>query len=360
MEIDKKTKTAVLLVNLGSPRSPEVVDVKSFLKVFLDDACVLTMPAFVRSLLVHQIIAPIRAPRSAKLYRQLWDERGSPLIYHSMDLHDHLREKSLPGKDVFMAMRYEDHGMKEALERIHSGGYQELLILPLFPHYTSSTAGSILEEARRLLQGTELYERTRVLLNFHDHNEFIRLWIQKVRASLEEGADDLVFSYHGIPVSHAEGGHGGNSCDKYQCKDRYNEANQYCYHAACCETTRRISEALDFPGEKTHHAYQSRFGRRWLGPQTKDVLSGLAKNGSRRVVVACPSFVADCLETEVEIGHEYGELFLEQGGESLHLVPSLNSDAGWVEFLRNMLRDPAEDSILLSGIRCNGAGVILI
>jgi ferrochelatase len=191
-------------------------------------------------------------------------------------------------------------------------------------------------------------------MQFHQRPEFIQLWVHKIGDYLAGGPDALVLSFHGIPVSHATGSHGGTSCRDLHCKEQYAENNSHCYQAACHETTRQIMAGIDFPGERINMAYQSRFGRRWLGPQTKDVLAQLAQSGCRNVVVACPSFVADCLETIVEIGHEYSELFLREGGKSLQLVPSLNSDTGWVDFLRLLIQDPGHEAFPLDRVQCRG------
>jgi ferrochelatase len=352
-------RAAVLLINLGSPISPELPDVKAFLKAFLGDSCVLTMPAVLRHCLVNGIIAPIRAPRSTRMYRQLWDERGSPFIYHGENLLEALNATEIPGHDIYLAMRYGKHSMAEVLPEVEEKGYRKLLIIPLFPHYAGSTVGSIMEEARKSLRGKTLYNRTRVLLQFHEWSDFMRLWIRRIQPFLSDGTDALVLSYHGIPVSHPAGSHGGTSCRDLRCMERYSEANCHCYNAACHESTRQISAGLDFSGENIHMAYQSRFGRKWLGPQTKDVLTELARSGCRNVVVACPSFVADCLETIVEIGYEYRKLFLKEGGESLQLVPSLNSDTDWVEFLCLLIKDHGHEALPLDRVQCRGARLFM-
>lgn len=353
--MSKKGSEAIVLVNLGSPASPGVPDVAAFLKDFLNDACVLTMPALIRHLLVKGIIAPYRAPRSAAKYKQLWDERGSPLIYHSIDLMDTLVSQDLHGYALFLAMRYGPLNLRKVLGDIMAAEYSELLIIPLFPHYTSSTVGSIMEEARRVLKGNPLLERSRILLQFHDQEGFSGLWADKIRGFLKDETDALVLSFHGIPISHAQGSHREASCSALKCEEKYGEKNRYCYRAACHHTGRQISARLAFPVEKIHHAYQSRFGRRWLGPQTGKVLVELARSGCRNVVVACPSFVADCLETNLEVGMEYKEAFLAAGGETLELVPSLNADLQWARFLLDLISRPRSESLPLSSVHCRGS-----
>ena len=343
-------KKAVVLVNLGSPRSAKVADVRAYLKEFLNDASVIDLPSWFRYLLVYGIIAPFRAPRSAKLYEKLQTERGFPLIYHSMDLEKKLRAQLPSGFDLFLAMRYGEPSLTKLLRQIKDGRYSEILILPLYPQYASSTTGSVSNLLLKELKGNALLARTSMVPHFHSEVDFIHLWQKKISSFKPRNYDAIVFSYHGIPVRQTQTAHPEQSCEMLHCEENYTLLNEYCYRAACYQTTRSISRGLDVEADKIVTSFQSRFGRNWLDPFTDKILLNLVKEGNKKVLIVSPSFVADCLETSVEIGHEYAELFKEAGGELLTLVPSLNSEAEWVTFLARMAKDTHEGSIRLENL----------
>ncbi len=333
-------KKAVVLVNLGSPGSPGVPDVRSYLKEFLTDPCVITLPGPLRYALVYGIIAPFRAYRSSKLYSLLWREKGSPLIYHGFGLLQVLRPVMDPGTDLCLAMRYGKPSLGELLKQFIREDYNELLCIPLFPQFATSTTGSIIRLLRKNLKGTKLFGQTRVIPCFHSFDEFARIWQKKINVFDPADYDAIVFSYHGIPVKQAESAHPGRKCSSLNCETSYHDRNRYCYRAACFQTTRSIIRGMNVAPGKVHTAFQSRFGRNWLKPYTDRTLKMLAGKGKEKVLVVSPSFVADCLETEIEIGIEYRESFKKWGGKQLQLVPSLNSDPEWVRFLAGLIRDP--------------------
>jgi ferrochelatase len=208
-------RIVVILVNLGSPRSPEVKDVRSYLREFLSDPLVIDLPALIRMPLVHGIIAPIRAPRSARRYRHIWTYRGFPLIYHSSDLETMLRKEM-------------------------SGDFEKVLVLPFYPQFATSTTGTVIQLLRRELHAHPLAERVEVCDHFHTREGFTGLWKEKILACRPDQYDAIVFSYHGIPVRQSELAHPGKSCEELDCKDRYSGSNEYCYRASCYQTTRTV------------------------------------------------------------------------------------------------------------------------
>ncbi len=353
---------AVVLVNLGSPSSPSVPHVRSYLKEFLSDPNVISIPWLPRFLLVYGIIAPIRSFRSSRLYRKLWREEGFPLITHSRELYRALKAELEPEVDakagaepepgakmkLFLAMRYGEPSLKDLLRRLRSSEFEELLVVPLYPQFASSTTGSLISLVQKELEGSTLYDSTRLVPHFHQEEEFISLWQKKILQEDPAQYDAVVFSYHGVPVRQTEQSHPGKSCSELQCESVYGRENLHCYRSACFQTTRSVTSGLGLDPGRVHTAFQSRFGRNWLEPFTMDTLEEILRRGGSKVLVISPAFVADCLETEIEIGEEYCERFLHAGGENLTLVPSLNADPGWVEYLAGMIRDTTNNTIPLS------------
>jgi ferrochelatase len=320
----------------------------SYLREFLSDPKVIDLPTWFRFLLVHGIIAPIRSFRSARLYDKLATDRGFPLIFHSKDLEAKVGAH-LPGDvDLYLAMRYGEPSLKKLLQQIRNNTYDELRVFPLYPQYASSTTGSIVSLSQDVLKGSQLYGNTRVIPQFHREDGFIKLWQKKLSDYKPSDYDAILFSYHGIPVRQTQSAHPEQTCDNLNCTKSYYELNDYCYHAACYQTTRSIAGGLNIETEKVYTAFQSRFGRNWLAPYTDQTLLQLVKEEKKNVLVVSPSFVADCLETTIEIGHEYTTLFKEAGGESLTLVPSLNSDADWGSFIATFATGSYDASISLA------------
>jgi ferrochelatase len=326
-------KKALVLVNLGSPLSTKVSDVRTYLKEFLSDPYVIDLPSWFRYLLVHGIIAPIRAPRSARLYEKLHTERGFPLVYHSQDLENKVEEKLPSGIDLFLAMRYGQPSLKDLIGTLREKDYQEILVFPLYPQFASSTTGSVIKLLLNELGGNTLYDRTYLIPHIHRDKGFIELWQKKIAAFRPADYDAILFSYHGIPVRQTLTAHPDHSCEMLNCEQKYFEMNEYCYRASCFQTTRSIAGGLDIEADKVFTAFQSRFGRNWLSPFTDQTLLKLVSEGKRKILIVSPAFVADCLETTIEIAYEYKHLFSKAGGESLTLVPSLNSDDNWASFI---------------------------
>ena len=333
-------KTGVLLVNLGTPDSTKTSDVRKYLREFLMDGRVIDIPFLKRWLLVNLIIAPTRAPKSAAEYRKLWTERGSPLLFHTQDLKAKLIEKLDPGKYVVaMAMRYQNPSIEKGLAELKKAEVGKIIVLPLFPQYASASTGSVQDKVMEIAQTWQIIPEISFISNFQDHPLFLEAWAELGRTAMEDQEyDKFVFSYHGLPERQILKGSVGNHCQLGKCCDRYSSKNQYCYRAQCFHTTRLLTEKLGLPKDKVMNCFQSRLGKDpWVKPYTDDLIKQLAKEGVKKVLVFSPAFVADCLETTVEVAQEYKEQFEELGGEHWELVPSLNSNDTWVDCVKEMV-----------------------
>jgi len=336
-----KSKTGILLVNLGTPDSPETADVRKYLREFLMDERVLDIPFLLRWILVNFIIAPFRSPKSAKEYRKLWTDRGSPLLFHTQDLKDKL--VPLLDKDKYqveIAMRYQSPSMEDGLKALNKANVKEIVVLPLFPQYASASSGSVIDKVMELAREWQIIPGIRTISNFVDHPLFLEAWAELGRKMMAEGDyDRYLFSYHGLPERHILKGSVDGYCQLNGiCCATYQKKNQYCYRAQCFHTTRLISEKLQLPEEKVLTSFQSRLGRDpWIKPYTDELIKEMAADGVKKVMVFSPAFVADCLETTVEVGQEYRDLFLQLGGEKWDLVPSLNSADTWVNCVKDLV-----------------------
>ncbi len=335
-------KTGVLLVNLGTPDAPRAPEVRRYLREFLSDPKVIDIPAVPRWLLVNGIIAPFRAPKSAEAYREIWTERGSPLLFHSLDLRDGVQE-ALGEVPVALGMRYGSPSLAEGLDALERAGCERVLCAPLYPQYADSSSGSTIEAVRRLGAGRWPGDRLDLLPAFHDHPLFLDAFAAVGRPVLDElRPDHVLFSYHGVPERHVRKTDptGAHCLARPDCCERLVAANRDCYRAHCVSTTRGLRERLRLDEAGSSFSFQSRLGRDpWIRPYTDHVVKELAERGVKRLAVFCPAFVADCLETLEEIGMRAAEDFREAGGEELRLVPSLNASPEWVAGLAAMLRE---------------------
>ena len=331
-----RMKTGILLINLGTPDSPSVKDVRRFLREFLMDPLVVDLPFITRWLLVNCIIVPFRGPKSASEYQRLWTEKGSPLKVHSEELLTKMIAKFEGRFDVAMAMRYQNPDIRCGLQKLKDAGCEELLIVPLFPQYAEATTLSILNKVNSDLENMGWQVKTKNISTFASDEGFIDALVSRVENMDVGSVDHTVFSYHGLPERQLE--KLNNGCLKDNCCDVISEKNQNCYRAQCFATTRAIAEKMQLSRQQYSICFQSRQGNiPWIQPYVDDVISALAKNGSRRIRVFSPAFVADCLETTIEIGFTYRKLFKDLGGEELYLVPGLNSADKWVDALENII-----------------------
>ncbi len=335
----KKLK-GILLVNLGTPDSTAVPDVRKYLKEFLMDKRVIDIPAFPRWLLVNLIIGPFRAPKSAKEYRKLFTERGSPLKYYTEDLVAPLQE--ILGEEylVSYAMRYQSPSIVSELKKMQDANVSSIHVVPLFPQYASASTGSVIDKVMEITKNWQIIPDIKFTSQFLENEKFLEVITKNGQQRLEKtDYDHVIFSYHGLPERQIKKGSVGDQCQLGTCCDSFHEKNRLCYRAQCFQTTRLLAEKLALNDDQYTVCFQSRLGRDpWIKPYTDEVLQHLAKSGKKKVLAFSPAFVSDCLETTIEVGQEYKEKFEEAGGEQWDLVASLNNDPMWVEALAEIVR----------------------
>lgn len=332
-------KTGVLLVNLGTPDSPKTGDVRRYLRQFLLDRRVIDYPWVARNLLVRGIIAPFRSPKSAKLYKELWTNEGSPLKHYGEVLTAGVQEYLGGDYIVELAMRYQNPSMESALQKLLEAEVSDIIVFPLFPQYASATTGSVHDEVMRLLRKEENIPNVRMINSYYDEPAMIEIFADNARQFDLDDYDHILFSYHGLPSRQLRKADRNNHCKKAEnCCATISKVNQFCYSAQCHATTRALVDALNLRSDQYTTCFQSRLGpEEWAKPYTSDIIEEQAKKGAKRLLVFSPAFVADCLETIVEIKTEYQEEFEEMGGEVVDLVPSLNDNPRWIEAVGNMI-----------------------
>ncbi len=333
-------RIGVLLVQLGTPDSPSVPNVRKYLREFLMDGRVIDYPVVPRFLLVNGIIAPFRAPKSAKIYQELWTERGSPLKFYSEDVVDLLQEKLGDEYMVVLGMRYQNPSLDNALQQLKDKGLEKIVVIPLFPQYASASTGSVHQKVMEVVSQWQIIPRMDMVSYFLDHPRFIQAWTDIGQKYMHQAEyDHFVFSYHGLPERQIRKGDATNTCLQGDCCATWTAHNRQCYRAQCFETTRRMADALGIAQENYTVCFQSRLGKDpWVKPYTDDVIKELAHKGVKRVLAFSPAFVADCLETTIEVGEEYKEIFQEHGGEHWQLVESLNTHPLWIELLADLAK----------------------
>jgi len=333
-------KTGVLLVNLGTPDSPEVNDVKKYLDQFLMDERVIDINAFKRTLLVKGIIVPFRSPKTSKLYKEIWDENGSPLLYYSRIQTALLQEKLGDKFHVELAMRYQNPSILSALEKMKAGLVDSIKVIPMFPQYASASTGSVIQSVMEIISKWATVPPISFVNSFHDNELMIETFADNAAKYDPASYDHILFSFHGLPERQLlKCDHTGHYCLKKDgCCDNFNDINKYCYSAQGHHTASLIAAKLGIGRENYTVCFQSRLGKEpWVQPYTTDVLKRLASEGKKRLLVFSPAFVADCLETLYEITVEYHEEFRALGGEHVQLVESLNDNPKFIEALVNMV-----------------------
>lgn len=328
---------AILLVNLGTPESPSPKHVKKYLTQFLNDPFVIDLPWLIRKLLVNLIIIPFRVKKSTGLYRRLWTEEGSPILLYLEQLGEKL-QKAVGGETaVYIAMRYGKPSLKDALKEINNIGVDELHVVPLFPQYASSTSGSIFHVVKKNKSKLQNVNNIHFTEQFYHNPGFINAFCKRISVYQPASFDHIIFSFHSLPVRHIENIHPGTPCDGCSCENSLPSCGTMCYKATSYATARLIAERLQIKRENYTVAFQSRFAKNWIGPFTEDMVIQSALSGKSRVLVVAPSFVADCLETIVEIGQDYQDIFKAYGGKELVMAESLNASESWVEALMDII-----------------------
>lgn len=323
-------------MTLGSPAEPTTGAVRSYLTEFLTDPLVIDIPTALRQVLVRGWIAPTRAPKSAAAYQKIWTDEGSPLLVFTKQFAEKVRAQLENRFDVRWASRY---GEPNIYDTIKGWEISELYVVPMYPQYASSSTLSALNELRSAIQEAGLKVKLRVLRDFYDEPEFVQSQSRQIREHAERfQPDHYLLSYHGLPLHHLQKLHPLHCDVAPACCEKVDTKNRWCYRAQSMATSRALVSALGLSAEKVTISFQSRLGRRpWIKPYTDEVLPELVKNGVRRLLVSCPSFVADCLETLEEVQIRLREQFKSLGGQELKLVPALNAEDFWVQDFSQML-----------------------
>ncbi|MBK7977298.1 MAG: ferrochelatase [Deltaproteobacteria bacterium] len=338
-------RVGLMLVNLGTPAAPRTPEVRTYLREFLSDPRVLDMPALGRALLLYGVILPFRPSKSAEAYRKVWTDRGSPVLFHGVDLAKKVQAALGPDIQVELAMRYQQPSIGEALDRFRASRTDRIAVLPLFPQNSSAAWGSAAEKV--LLEGGKRWNVPTIQLvpPFYDHPAFLDALARTARPALATfRPEHVLLSFHGLPerqVRKSDESEGHDHClAAATCCDVIGPGNRHCYRAHCFATARGLAARLDLPAERHEVSFQSRLGRTpWIQPHTDERVRALAQSGVKRLAVLCPAFVADCLETLEEIGIRARDDFRAHGGEELLLVPALNSRDAWVDALIQVVRD---------------------
>ena len=331
-------KRALLIVNLGTPNKATYFSVFKYLRQFLMDRRVININPILRFFLVNLIICPTRSFSSTKIYKKVWNkETGSPLLHNTKKLTQKIQSK-LPEYTVEYAMRYQNPSIENVLNKLLIQNPDEIIILPLFPHYAAATTGSVYEEVSRILSKKWVVPKIKFINQFYDNDKFIDAWVEKARKFNINSYDKIIFSYHGIPNSHVDNVYENSVCNDHDCESKITEDNKFCYKATTYETTKLIASRLNINPENYLVTYQSRLTNKWLSPFTDEVLQSMVNEGNKNVLVFSPSFTADCLETIIEIGDEYNELFISSGGQKLDYVESLNYSDLWSDAIISIIK----------------------
>ncbi len=337
----QSAKTAILLMNLGSPDSTKVRDVRKYLNEFLMDGKVIDIPFIARALLVRGIIVPFRAPKSAEAYKTIWTKDGSPLIVLTRQLRDALQQEV--EEPVAIAMRYGTPSPKEAFEQLNKQypNLEEVIAVPLYPHYAMSSFETAVDYAKDQHEKGGYAFKLSFIKPFYNNAEYITALAANMKPWLDKEYDHILFSYHGIPERHIRKSDttGCHCLQVTNCCEVDSPAHATCYRHQVFTTTRLVTEKLQIPTNKFSISFQSRLGKGWLQPFTDIRLEEMPKKGIKKLLVICPAFVSDCLETLEEIDERGKTSFMNAGGESYHMIPCLNTHPLWVAALAKWMEE---------------------
>ncbi len=332
-------KKGVLIVNLGTPDDPSRGAVYKYLKEFLLDERVIDIPWLQRNLLVRGIIAPFRSGSSAKLYKMLWTKEGSPLKVYGEKLVKDIKPLLGDDYEVVLAMRYQSPSIEAGIKHLMDASVSEIIVLPLFPHYASASTGSVHQEVMRLMSKELAIPKLTFINSYYDNPGMIDVFIENAQQFDVAAYDHVLFSFHGLPERQMVKADRGNHClGSKDCCKTLTIKNQFCYTAQCNATAQAIAKKMNLSEDQYTICFQSRLGRaEWVKPYTSDILEVRAEAGDKKLLVFCPAFVSDCLETTIEVSTEYQEEFEELGGEKVDLVPSLNDHPKWIEAVKELV-----------------------
>ena len=339
-------RIGILLVNLGTPDSPQTNDVRRYLAEFLNDPRVIDINPVGRWLLLNLIILRFRPAKSAEAYQKVWTEQGSPLLVHGEALTEAIAQRfsDAPDLSVRLAMRYGNPSLRGGIEALTKEGCDRIVVLPLYPQYASSSTGSTVEAVYRIAAEQENTPFITMAPSFYDHPAYIEALAEVGRPVMDaEQPDHVLMSFHGLPERHLrKGDPSGSHClASDRCCDAIGDVNRNCYRAQCMATARALAGRLDIAPEDYTVCFQSRLSKNWVQPYTDETIARLRDEGRvKKLVVFSPAFVADCLETIEEIGMGLKADFEGPGeGRSLTLVPSLNTEPAWVDAVEQLLRE---------------------
>ncbi|MEO5782842.1 MAG: ferrochelatase [Ginsengibacter sp.] len=337
-------KRGVLLMNLGSPDSTEVKDVKKYLDEFLMDERVIDYPYLFRLLLVKGIITPSRSSKSAEAYKTIWTKEGSPLIVNTKHLQKALQNQI--EEPVEIAMRYGNPSPEAAFESLlkREPAIKEVIALPLYPHYAMSSYETAVESVKEIHKKKSYPFNLTFIKPFYNEPNYIDSLAENIKPYLEKDYDHILFSYHGVPGRHIKKSDvTGCHCLKVDnCCEVDSPAHEFCYRHQVFTTTKLVTEILSIPKSKFSISFQSRLGKGWLTPFTDFRLKELPGEGVKKLLIICPAFVSDCLETLEEIAVREKETFLNAGGESYEMIPCLNTQPLWIKAIEGYVKDIKE------------------
>lgn len=328
-------------MNLGSPDSTEVKDVRKYLMEFLMDKRVIDKPYLLRLPLVGGIIVPFRAPKSAEAYREIWTKDGSPLVVLTKQLQQAVQEKL--SEPVEIAMRYGNPSVEYAFDNLMNKvkGLEEVIAIPLYPHYAMSSYETAVEHAKEVYKRKKYPFTLRFIKPFYNEPRFIEAMAENIKPFIAKEFDHILFSYHGVPGRHIRKSDiTGNHClQSADCCQTASPAHAFCYRHQCFETTKLITEKLNIPAARYSISFQSRLGKGWLEPFTDIRLEQMPKEGIKKLLILCPAFVSDCLETLEEIAMRAKETFIQAGGESFTFIPCLNTAPLWTNAIASWINE---------------------
>jgi ferrochelatase len=346
--MDSNQHGGLLLMNLGSPDSTKVKDVRSYLHEFLMDKRVMDYPYLFRKLLVDGLIIPFRASKSAAAYQTIWWDEGSPLVVLTRRLQEILRHQLQ--LHVGVGMRYGHPSTEGGMDALLSAdpSLEEVILFPLYPHYAMSSYETAVELAMDIWRRRKFRFRVRTVSPFYNHPSYISALCDSIRPYLDQDFDELLFSYHGLPERHIRKSDptGSHCLAAPNCCDQASPAHARCYRHQVITTTHLAAAELGISPEKYGISFQSRLGRDpWLEPSTVRRLAELPAEGKKNLLVVCPSFVSDCLETLEEIAEEGKHIFMAAGGQRFQLIPCMNTHPSWIKAIPEILKSntgPAE------------------
>lgn len=334
-------KTGILLINLGTPDAPSTKAVRRYLREFLSDPRVIDLPTLPRWLLLNLFILPLRPKTSAKAYKSIWHRDGSPLLLHSEKLANALEKQLGDGYQVALGMRYGQPSINSAVTLLNEAKCDKIIVLPLFPQYSSAATGSAIEKALDVIRKQSTIPNIILHSDFYNQPEFILSQAAIIRKTLKDWQPDLyLFSYHGLPKRQLSK---NNVCENMFCQGaipcpKISSKNRHCYRAQCYETSRSLAQQLNLTANQYQTSFQSRLGRLpWIKPYTDMELAKFAEQGIKNIAITCPSFICDCLETLEEIGIQAKEQWQRLGGEKFQLIPCVNNHPLWIDGLVNMI-----------------------